>query len=195
MFSPPFRLALTSSTHHKADQMHDKAHPHMDSWSSSPYRLQNQGYPLLFDDVATTPAANEEVFAFLNALGRGQSFLLVYLPCWMGNEPVSSVYFRPRALILSCSCTGNDRWDVIGLYQCNFDGCKYCFAKNQQYALNVQDDGSWEGQNATIERRLDQEVGIPEWETRDTGEEQNGEICCMFALHVSKLNLTLVVLR
>ena len=40
-----------------------------------------------------------------------------------------------------------------------------------------------------------QEIGVPEWETGDKGEGQNGEFCCVFVLHFSKLNLTLVALR
>ena len=38
-------------------------------------------------------------------------------------------------------------------------------------------------------------MGVPEWETGDKGEGQNGEFCCVFALRFSKLNLTLVALR
>ena len=56
----------------------------------------------------------------------------MHLPFCMGEWSVSSVSCRPGALIFSYSCTGNDCWDVIGPYQCHFDGCKYCFWKNQQ---------------------------------------------------------------
>ena len=45
-----------------------------------------------------------------------------------------------------------------------------------------------------------QQVRVPEWETGDKNEGQNGEfcfVCCfaVFALRYSKLNLTLVALR
>ena len=32
----------------------------------------------------------------------------------------------------------------------------------------------------------EQEVGLPEWETRDKGEGQSGEFCCLFVLRLSK---------
>ena len=74
----------------------------------------------------------------------------------MGEEPVSSVYCRPGALIVSCLRTGNDRRDAIGPYQWHFNGCKHCFIKNQQKALNAQEDRGGEGRgNATIKRRLE----------------------------------------
>ena len=84
-----------------------------------------------YNGVATTTATNEGSFAFPNAAGRGQPFLLLYLPFCMGEEPVSSVYYRPGALIVSCLRTGNDRQDAIGLYsyQWHVDGCKHCFYK------------------------------------------------------------------
>ena len=106
-----------------------------------------------YNGVATTTAT---IFAFPNAAGRGQPFLQLYLPFCMGKEPVSSIYCRPGALIVSCLRTGNDRRDVICLYQWHFNVCKYCFIKNQQKALNAQEDRGGEGRgNATIKRRLE----------------------------------------
>ena len=99
-----------------------------------------------YNDVATTTATNEGIFAFPNAAGRGQPFLLLYLPFCMGEEPVSSVYYRPGALIVSCLRTGNNRRDAIGLYKWHLDDCKYCsFIKNQLKALNAQENGGWRG--------------------------------------------------
>ena len=81
------------------------------------------------DNVATTTAANEGIFTFPNTPGRGGPFLLLYLPYWTGNEPVSSIYCCPGTLILSFLYAGNDHRDAIGSYQWHFDACKYCFFK------------------------------------------------------------------
>ena len=136
--------------------MCDKTCPHMGLWSPSPHQVQNQGLPLLGDDVIDVATTTATIFAFPNAAGRGQPFLQLYLPFCMGEEPVSSVYCRPGALIVSCLRTGNDRRDAIGPYQWHFNGCKHCFIKNQQKALNAQEDRGGEGRgNATIKRRLE----------------------------------------
>ena len=74
------------------------------------------------DDVMTTAAGNEGILSFPNALGRGQPFPRVYLPFCVGVGPVSSTSCRPGALIVSCSCTGNDHRDAIGSSQWHFDG-------------------------------------------------------------------------
>ena len=120
-----------------------------------PQSPSNQGCAILLDALATTTAANEEIFAFPNTSGRDQPFLLLYLPCWMGKGLVSSVHCRPGVLIVSCMRTGNNRRDAIGLYQQHFDGYTHCFITNQQKVLNAQKNGGWERQNATSKRRLE----------------------------------------
>ena len=64
------------------------------------------GWGRRHNDGDTTTTANEGISAFPNALGRGQPFLLVYLPFWLGEGPVSSVSCRHGAFIVSCSCAG-----------------------------------------------------------------------------------------
>ena len=74
----------------------------------------------------------------------------------MCEGPASSVFCGPGALIVSRYCTSNDGRDDNDSYQCHFDGCKHCFIKNQQKALNAQEDRGGEGRgNATIKRRLE----------------------------------------
>ena len=77
------------------------------------------------NDGDTTTATNEGIFAFPNVAGRGQPFLRLYLPFCMGEEPVSSVFCRPGALIVSLYYTGNKRRDDNGPYR-HFDGFKHC---------------------------------------------------------------------
>ena len=113
----------------------------------SPSKLPPNGHlGRRHDDGDTTTAVNEGISVFPNDLGRGKPFLLLYLPFCVSEGPVSSVSCRHGAFIFSCSCAGNDRRDAIGSYQWHFDGCKYCFTKNQQKALNVQEDGYERGE-------------------------------------------------
>ena len=67
-------------------------------------------------DSDTTMATNKGIFAFPNTTGRGQPFLRLYLPFCIGEGPVSSVFCRPGALIVSCLCTVNDPRDAVGSY-------------------------------------------------------------------------------
>ena len=53
----------------------------------------------------------------------------------MDGGPVSNISCQPGTVVVSCLCTSNDRQDAIGLYQCHFNGCKYCCLKNQQKTL------------------------------------------------------------
>ena len=128
LISPSFCAALTLVAPHikKSTKCMTKhipiyIHDHHPSSKLPPNR--HLGYHHNADD--TTTAANEGIFAFPNAPGRGQPFLLLYLPFCMGEGPLSSVFCRPGALIVSRYCTGNNRQDDNHSYQCHFDGCKY----------------------------------------------------------------------
>ena len=66
------------------------------------------------NDSATTTAKKKRIFAFPNALGRGQPFPRLFLDLCMGDEPVSSTSCRSGALIVSYLCMGNDCPDAIG---------------------------------------------------------------------------------
>ena len=95
MSSPLFFRALTSSTRQKADQTCDKTCPRMDSRTPPPSPPKSRitvTWGRRHNHSNTTTAANKGIFASPDASGRGQPFLLLYLPCRMGEEPVSSVY-------------------------------------------------------------------------------------------------------
>ena len=100
LISPLFRRALTSSTHQKVDQMHDKTYisPYefMIIVPRSPSKSPPNGHlGRRHDNGNTTTTANEGIFAFPNAPGRGQPFLLLYLPFFMGEGPVSTQCILP----------------------------------------------------------------------------------------------------